>query len=468
MKVILAGCNVETALINRAKDTIGGPMTPEVISAAYARISRDPRNVDVLRRDARRDVERARKSNERIVFEYGHSSVAEHTVFNFDIMQISRLAVEELERFRLASFTEKSQRYIKLGKELVIPGEVVKAGMKREFTRLMNHLHNAYGKLFDRIISVSDSEEIAREDARYLMPLAASAQLGMTVNARELEYMTSRLASHPLEELRELGSRMARAARSYAPSLIRYHRPTDYFLQVPAIQDKIAESCDTRRLSRDDGGAAVRLIDATRDGDTRVAASMIFSSARVSYREALRAASRLSEARKKDLITETMRHMQHHDSVWREFESIHVLFEVLVSASCYAQLKRHRMAMLITQPYSLELGVSIPRSVRRSKAVSFFRETISSTERMYRSLRMKAGDAADYTLTNAHRRRVLVDMNMRELYHFVRLRSDPGAQWEIREISDSISRQVSASLPACSVLLCGRGDFDQKKHDLFT
>jgi len=136
MKVVLAGYNIEAEMASRLREQYGDSVTPEVISAAYARISRDPRSVDTLRRESREEVERARKSNRTIVFGLGHSSVAEHAVFNFDVMQISRLAVEEIESFRLASYTEKSQRYIKLGKDLVVPGEIEKGGLARRFRKL--------------------------------------------------------------------------------------------------------------------------------------------------------------------------------------------------------------------------------------------------------------------------------------------------------------------------------------------
>ena len=45
------------------------------------------------------EVDRARRSNETIIFKMGHNSVAEHAVFNFDVIGLSRLAIEELERF---------------------------------------------------------------------------------------------------------------------------------------------------------------------------------------------------------------------------------------------------------------------------------------------------------------------------------------------------------------------------------
>ena len=93
MKVILAGYNVDNSVLKELKSTSSrADITPETLSAAYARISRDPRPVDELRAVARREVEKAKRSNQDIIFKMGHHSVAEHAVFNFDIIGISRLS----------------------------------------------------------------------------------------------------------------------------------------------------------------------------------------------------------------------------------------------------------------------------------------------------------------------------------------------------------------------------------------
>ncbi|MDD4857147.1 MAG: FAD-dependent thymidylate synthase, partial [Candidatus Krumholzibacteria bacterium] len=144
MKVILAGFNVETAVLEDARKRFGDAVTPEVISASYARISRDPRSIAALREEARKTVEEARRMNERIVFGLGHASVAEHACMNFDLAGISRLAVEEIEHFRLASFTEKSQRYVRLGKDVILPREIKSSGLEKEFRSHVKHLHAAY------------------------------------------------------------------------------------------------------------------------------------------------------------------------------------------------------------------------------------------------------------------------------------------------------------------------------------
>jgi thymidylate synthase ThyX len=47
--------------------------------------------------------------------------------------------------------------------------------------------------------------------------------------------------------------------------------------------------------------------------------------------------------------------MEFYDFPLREFEYPDLTFELVVSASCYAQLKRHRMATMTAQPYDPEL-----------------------------------------------------------------------------------------------------------------
>src|SRR3989339_1462261 len=126
MKIILAGYNVDTEVLEDLKKTSRPrqDVTPETLSASYARISRDPRPIDELRAAARQEVEKSRKSNSAIIFKMGHHSIAEHAVFNFDIIDVSRLALEEIEKFRLCSYTEKSQRYQKLEDNYLVPDEI--------------------------------------------------------------------------------------------------------------------------------------------------------------------------------------------------------------------------------------------------------------------------------------------------------------------------------------------------------
>lgn len=463
MKVVLAGYNVESELAEEAGGRLGIEFTPEVISAAYARISRDPRNVTALRNEARTQVEKSRKSNDSIVFGLGHSSIAEHAVFNFDVMGVSRLAVEAIEQFRLVSFTEKSQRYIKLGKDHMLPGEMKDTILEKEFTKLLEELTDAYEKIYHAIVSSGEDIGVAKEDARYLMPLATTSQFGMTINARELEYMISRLASHPLEELRRFSSCLSKIAAKKAPSLVKYHKATEYFEQIArsGYETRVASAFHGRS-----GRKMVELVDHAADGDIMLAAALIFSGGLIPFRKALETARRMSGSELRKAIHGTMEMMKSHDGVRREFETINMLFELEVSSSCYAQLKRHRMSTQIVQPYSTALGFSMPESVKKAGAEKIFSKAVEKSERLHAKLQKLDLRASEYALTNAHRRKVLLNINLRELYHFSRLRSDRHAQWEIRGISEEMCSLAVSAYPVAAALLGGKDEFDRLKKEL--
>jgi len=153
VQVILAGFNLDYEVINAfsRSDPDAEALTPETISAAYARISRNPLPVNELRRIARKEVDAARRSNRNIVFEMGHSSVAEHAVFNIDVIGVSRLLVEEVEKFRLCSYTEKSQRYVLLKDDFVVPEEVRRSDLEESFVDTVRLQNRFYHELYEAL-----------------------------------------------------------------------------------------------------------------------------------------------------------------------------------------------------------------------------------------------------------------------------------------------------------------------------
>lgn len=478
MKILLAGYNIDYDLICELKDkcAFDEDITPETLSAAYARISRSPKSVDELRQIARREVDKARKSNRNIVFEMGHSSVAEHAVFNIDIIGVSRLLVEAIEKFRLCSFTEKSQRYVLFDNDFVIPEEIEKAGLVDLFTATIDMQNNYYSELYSRLrpyvfaenkilaenpANKSLLEGWAKEDARYIIALATQTQLGMTINARNLELMLRRLAALPLAEAREYSKNLYAATAGIAPSLIRYTEATDYDRLTGSNLHSQAEIFTEKypQQPRMGKSPAVQLTFVTPDADISAAAALLFSAAKASHSQCLHLAHLMTAKERKDLFKTAFQNLQAHDATLRELENIDLQFELVVSASCFAQLKRHRMATVITQDYDPGLGVTIPAAVRAIGQQKRFLEIIDKTQDAYERIRKKAPLAAPYVLTNAHRKRVLMKLNARELYHLARLRSDSHAQWDIRKLSEEMLKKAKKAMPLTLMLASGKDCF---------
>jgi flavin-dependent thymidylate synthase len=486
MKVILAGYNIDYETIQDIEDALPEleELTPEPIAAAYARISRNPKPVNELRALARAEVDKARQSNRNIVFEMGHSSIAEHAVFNIDVIGVSRLLVEEIEKFRLCSYTEKSQRYVLLQNDFVIPEEVCRAGLRETFVGMIREQNGFYRDVYEKLLPfvLSQNPDLAadpknrsllegwaKEDARYIIALATETQLGMTLNARNLELMLRRLAAHPLTEAGLYSRNLYDATKNTAPSLIRYTEATDYDrLTRPALMEKAAAVIsDKLDLDPASNSEPVILCEATPQADEKVLASLLHSSARLPMSRCLELVHRMNGQEKEGIIKTAFRHLQVYDPVLREFEHADLHFELVVSASCFAQLKRHRMATMTCQDYDPALGVTIPPAISAIGMDKAFQEVIVRTEAVYEQMRNRVPAAAAYILTNAHRKRVALKINARELYHMARLRADRHAQWDIRDLTLRMLALGKEVMPLTLMLATGKDGFESLYQRIF-
>jgi flavin-dependent thymidylate synthase len=406
----------------------------------------------------------------------GHHSVAEHAVFNFDIIGVSRLAIEEIEKFRLCSYTEKSQRYITLKDDFVLPEEIVKAGKQDIFVETIKAQNSLYRKLFEKLrpyffgknpdLAGNPKKQAildgwAKEDARYVVSLATEGQLGMTINARNLEFLIRRFASKKLTELQQLNARIYELAKEVAPSIILFTESSDYdaktyeeFRNRAARLMSASSKKGWPRLKE-----TVRLVDCTRGGDDKLLASILHTTSSLSYEQCLGKIKTLKPRQKRELVKDAFERLEFYDFPLREFEFVNFTFDIVLSASCFAQLKRHRMATLTCQDYAPGLGVTIPPSIEEIGAKREFMDMIERTNDVYFRLKNHVGRVADYILTNGHRRRALLKVSARELYHVSRLREDATAQWDIRELSMKMSALAKKAMPLACLLLGGKDKY---------
>jgi flavin-dependent thymidylate synthase len=485
MKVTLAGYNVEHEFVKQAGRRLRAELTPETIAAAYARISRSTKPVDELRREARKELERARKSNETIVFDMGHHSIAEHAVFNFDVLDVSRLAAEALEHHRLAAFTEKSQRYVRLSDEFTVPVELQNSDLQGEYLAVIRAQNRYYQELMEKLVphfrekrpelanQPQQLEALAKEDARYITCLATQTQLGMTLNARNLELMLRRLAASELAETRALSEALYREAFEVAPSLLVFTGPTDYDRKTYPRLREYATAFMAPAFPRRPrnfiamSASDVTLVDYSQNSDNKLLAAVLHTTSRASYAECLSRAERQTLTRKREIVKLVWQDMQAYDAVLREFEHLYLTFELVISASCFAQLKRHRLATLTVQPYNPNLGWTIPNSIAEVKEHRAFKEMLARTEEVYDKLAATSPAVAQYVLTNSHQRRVLLTLDARELYHVARLREDMAAQWDIRDIVSRMVEQARNVMPLTLTLASGKDGYPRVYQELY-
>lgn len=84
---------------------------------------------------------------------------------------------------------------------------------------------------------------------------------------------------------------------------------------------------------------------------------------------------------------------------------------------------------------------------------------MQQVEKLYYKLNVLKPGLGEYILSNGHKLRVIFKANLREFYHFTRLRSDGHAQWEIRELSLKIEDILKKKIPLAAQMLKGKDAF---------
>jgi thymidylate synthase ThyX len=179
-------------------------------------------------------------------------------------------------------------------------------------------------------------------------------------------------------------------------------------------------------------------------------------------------AGKMTPREKRAFFKIAFENLQAHDAVLRELENVDLQFELILSATCFAQLKRHRMSTIIAQEYDPQLNVTIPPAVREIGQQKNFMEIIRHTKNAYEQIKKKTPLAAGYVLTNAHRKRVLMKFNARELYHLARLRADAHAQWDIHELTEKMLQQAKKVMPLTLMMACGKDNFNNIYKKVFS
>ena len=168
----------------------------------------------------------------------GHHSPLEHCTFTFAVEGISRACSHQLVRHRIASYSQQSQRYVKLDKfDYIIPTAIENNEFAKDiFLNAMEQDKKAYNGIVEELMneyiassgytlaSIPKSEynrleKLAIEDARYVFPNACVTKIVFTMNVRTLmNFFTHRCCDRAQWEIRDLANEMLIQEKEIAPT----------------------------------------------------------------------------------------------------------------------------------------------------------------------------------------------------------------------------------------------------------
>lgn len=150
----------------------------------------------------------------------GHESPLEHAKFTFAIEGVSRVLTHQLVRHRIASYSQQSQRYVRMDDfDFVIPPSIEENKEAREeFLRLMEEIRKGYVKIRKCLEKTKGNS--AEEDARFVLPQAVETKIVVTMNVRELlHFFRERCCARAQWEIRELAERMLAICKEHLPAV---------------------------------------------------------------------------------------------------------------------------------------------------------------------------------------------------------------------------------------------------------
>lgn len=142
----------------------------------------------------------------------GHESIIEHASASFYI-RCSRVVTHELVRHRIASYSQRSQRYVNESKPTYItPPGIFNSELNLIFTDIMDKCWSAYNELL--------RQGIPKEIARYVLPNACQTDIITTMNFRELRHFIKlRTSKRALPEMQEVAGKVKDICKQIAPKV---------------------------------------------------------------------------------------------------------------------------------------------------------------------------------------------------------------------------------------------------------
>lgn len=190
---------------------------PEKTVAAAARLCYSPAGAEeIMENFSEEEIRRFLH----LLVDLGHWSPTEHVTFTFAVEGVSRAMTHQLVRHRIASYSQQSQRYVKLEDfQYIIPPSIQE---NPEALRIFEEQMETARLAYERLAGI-----VHQEDARYVLPNACETKIVLTFNCRSLyNFFQHRCCERAQWEIRRLANRMLAEVRKVAPILFEKAGPS--------------------------------------------------------------------------------------------------------------------------------------------------------------------------------------------------------------------------------------------------
>ncbi len=423
------------------------------------------------------DPEKAEAFFDRVLVQYGDDSVAELGVTHVAIENVSNVVVKLIEDRRIGlNPLEKSTRYVQFNQKndrgeynYYREPKIMKSSLAKLYIETMDFLFDTYNEFIEPLKThfrmkfpqkegQSDTAYNAALRAqacdvvRYLLPMGTLTNMGVVGNGRAYEYLIQCLLASPFEESHDIARKLLKELHHVLPAFVRRietergQQAIDYL--------KLRKQYETELLQpkSDLNGSvrqAARLMQFDKDGETRVAAALLFESSSQALDEIQEKLSYETKDYVRSIIRGVYPYRLHRThKVCRAFEHTSYAFDIVCDIGAFRDLHRHRILTQQRQAYSTHMGYIIPEDIIAIGAEDKYRQAMDKAKVTYEKVTKKFLNEAQYVVPFGYLIRFTMRLNAREAFHLCELRSTIQGHWSYRFIAQEIARQIREIHPA--------------------
>jgi thymidylate synthase ThyX len=193
-----------------------------------------------------------------------------------------------------------------------------------------------------------------------------------------------------------------------------------------------------------DIGPSVTLVDWDPDAELKIAAAALYAVSELPEAELLRVARSMTESERAGIIASLVgeRENRRHKP-GRAMERTTYRFDVSCDIGAFRDLQRHRLMTLEWQRYSTRLGYELPEEVEEQGLGDRWHWTMAESGSLYEDLRNDLGpDVAQYVVPFAFNVRFVMEMNPRQAFHLIELRSQAAGHPAYRRVAHEMHRAI--------------------------
>ena len=422
-------------------------------------------------------LQRAERLYKRVFDEYGDDSVAQLGGAHLACEQASAILAKVIERGRLAAYLEQSTRYIYYDEKLLdadgteryryrVPPEVVGGPLEERYILAMDQLFANYSFIVraltlyfrHRLIRTSSQKRrgefnrmtrgLACDIARGLLPAATTSNIGIFATGQAYESMLMRMNASPLAEARDYSKLMLVELRKVIEGFLsrvdvedRGVAWSEYFRDVArnmnSIANEVPDSDSTKEFDMDRD--EVRLVDWDDEAEVRIVAAALYPYSHESEEYLIARATEMSAEERRNVISAYVgERLDRRHKPGRGMERVYYRFDVLSDFGSFRDLQRHRMMTVEWQRLSPRHGYEVPQeiedagtelSVRWHDAMKEMSHLYDDVSSIYNA------DVAQYVVPFGYRIRYNMQLNARQAFHMLELRSGRSGHANYRRIS---------------------------------